>query len=702
MNRFALAIAFLLMPLPLLGQQASLIADSIGLDGANRIIATGNVQIFYEDATLTATRLTYDRAGDQLQIDGPIRLTEGENSVILASGAELSGDLRRGILRSANLVLERRLQLAANEIRRVDERYTVLTRTVASACKVCGHNPTPIWEIRADRVVQDEVERQLYFDNATIRVAGVPVFWAPRLRLPDPSLARATGFLIPEISVITEVGTGIKVPYFFRLGDRADLTIAPYFATNSSTLEARYRQTFNNGSLSFVGAASNDAISSEGRRAYLFGEGEFALPRDYVLTFDIELVSDQTYLLEYDYSEKDRLDSEVAIARYRADEAFVTSLTTFRTLREGELAISDELPSRQGRVDYAHRLPTGALGGEAWLRTGALSIIRDSENPTVGRDVARAGVSLDWRRDWTVGPGLVVETAAGVQTDAYAIDEDPSFDDTLSRTTQRASLTFRWPHTRTVDTSYSILEPVIQLAWAKTSGQDVPNEDSTLVDFDEGNLFSFSRFPGEDVIEEGFRANIGASHWTYMADGRRMGFAVGRVFRAEDLGQFSPGSGLDGIESDWLTAAHFDIGKTLSLATRGLFDGSFSFSRNETRLAWSQEDRALAATYIFAIEDPANGRDDTLSELGIDGRIGFNNQWSGSADTRYDFIANRVQSAGLGLTFENDCITMAFTVSRRFTETSGLDPQTDFGIQVSLGGQNGRGAKGSGGRKCSY
>ncbi|MEL7344022.1 MAG: LPS assembly protein LptD, partial [Pseudomonadota bacterium] len=610
MRRLFLVLALFLGALPCAAQQASLIADRIGLDGTNRIIAQGNVQIFYEETTLTATRLIYDRAGDQLRIEGPIRLTEGDGTVILASDAELSGDLRRGILRSANLVLERRLQLAANEIRRVDERYTVLTRTVVSACEVCAQNPTPIWEIRADRVVQDAFEQQLYFDNAQIRLAGVPVFWVPRLRLPDPGLDRATGFLIPELRTLSEVGTGLKVPYFIRMGERADVTIAPYFATNSSTLETRYRQSLRNGQFSFSGAASNDAISDEGTRAYLFGEGEFALPRDYVLTFDIELVSDQTYLLEYDYSEKDRLDSEIAIARFRNDEAFVGSLTTFRTLRESDQPISDQLPGGQGRLFYARRLPTGLLGGDAWLQTQALSVSRESSDPIVGRDTVRAGVSLDWRRDWVTGQGMVIEAATGLQTDIYNIKEDPTFDGTVSRTTQRAALTFRWPHARTGAQGYSIFEPVIQLAWADTNGQDVPNDDSTLVDFDEGNLFSFSRFPGEDAVETGFRANVGATYWSYLQEGRRLGFAIGRVLRAEDFGQFSPGSGLDGIQSDWLAAAHLDIGQNLSIASRGLFDGEFSFSRNETRLAWQTQARGLAATYIYAIEDPANGRDE--------------------------------------------------------------------------------------------
>lgn len=700
----ALLLCCLALALPAAAQDApaSLIADAIGLDGANRIIAEGNVQIFYEDATLSATRLTYDRAGDRLSIDGPIRLTQGERTVILASDAELSGDLRQGILTSARLVLDRRLQLAAAEIRRVNERYTLLTRTVASTCEVCAKNPTPMWEIRADRVVQDNAERQLYFDNAQIRLAGVPIFWVPRLRLPDPSLDRATGFLIPELRTDSEIGTGIKMPYFIRMGDRSDLTIAPYLAANSTTLEARYRRTFQRGRLSFSGAASDDPTATDGTRAYLFGEGQFALPQDYELTFDVELVSDPTYLLEYDYSEKDRLDSEVAIARTRDGEAIVASFTAFRTLRESELPIADELPGLQGRFDYRRRLPSGALGGELWLRAQALSVTRDSADPVVGRDVARAGVSLDWRRDWVVGPGVVVEAEAGVQGDVYSITADPNFDDTVARGTQRAALSFRWPHERARNGTYSVFEPVVQLSWAATGGADVPNEDSTLVDFDEGNLFAFSRFPGEDGVETGFRANIGASHWTHSEDGHRMGFAVGRVLRAEDMNQFSHGTGLDGLESDWLAAVHLDLGERLSLASRGLFDGAFEFSRNETRLAWQVDGAAVAATYLYAVEDPANGRDDALSELTFDGRVAFNDRWSGLVDTRYDFIEDRVQRAGLGLTFENDCINMAFTVSRRFTEASGLEPQTDFGIRVSLGAYSGRTAKGSEGRRCSY
>jgi len=73
-------------------------------------------------------------------------------------------------------------------------------------------------------------------------------------------------------------------------------------------------QTIRRGDLSFEGAISDDALEA-GTRSYLFGAGRFALGRGYELNFDIELVSAPSYLLEYDYSGKDRLESAVSINR---------------------------------------------------------------------------------------------------------------------------------------------------------------------------------------------------------------------------------------------------------------------------------------------------------------------------------------------------------------------------------------------------
>ena len=134
-------------------------------------------------------------------------------------------------------------------------------------------------------MIHDRVEQQLYFDQAQFRILNVPVFYLPRLRLPGPGLERASGFLAPSIPTTSQLGTGLKLPYFIKLGDHRDLTVTPYLSSVTRTLELRYRQAFRRGAASnFDSRQSPATISSPAStRGYLFGNGSFDLERDYKL-----------------------------------------------------------------------------------------------------------------------------------------------------------------------------------------------------------------------------------------------------------------------------------------------------------------------------------------------------------------------------------------------------------------------------------
>ena len=68
------------------------------------------------------------------------------------------------------------------------------------------------------------------------------------------------------------------------------------------------------------------------------------------------------------------------------------------------------------------------------------------------------------------------------------------------------------------------LEPIAQVIYSDTIGEsDVPNNDSTLVEFDTTNLFSIDRFPGEDRVETGLRANVGLTYTRYDPAGWSLG-----------------------------------------------------------------------------------------------------------------------------------------------------------------------------------
>lgn len=677
--------------------RATLIADSVRITGNSVLIAEGNVEVFYLGRRLTASRVLYDRATGALRISGPIILTEGTSTTILADQAELQADLTEGILTSARLVLNQQLQLAAAELVRVEGRYTTLNRAVASSCKVCADSPIPLWEIRARRVIHDQVAQQLYFEQAQVRLGGLPVFYLPRLRIPDPTLKRATGFLMPALRFSSNLGTGVKTPYFITFGKHRDLLVTPYL-TNEGTrsVELRYRQAFATGNIEITGSLSDDNVDENQPRSYLRALGEFDLPRDFKLNFQIETVSDRAYLVEYGYPNEDRLDSRIEISRARRDEFISTRLIRFQYLREGESR--DVLPGTVADLTYARRFSLGASGIEGALRFRTHGHARGSsaridsnlDGIADGRDVARASARLDLRRDWILQGGLVFTALGEGTADIYQISQDADFEGTTGRLHGAAGVELRWPLVKTSARGVSeAIEPVAQLVWSPEGRERLPNEDSTLVEFDEGNLFSLNRFPGSDATERGFRANLGVNYQRNDPSGWAMGATLGRVFRGEDQGQFSEASGLSGITSDWLAAWQIGTPAGVQVTNRLLVDDDFEVTKAEVRFDVAAERYTIAGSYVHAEADASESRPESTSELVFAGSYDLTPAWTTRVSSRYDFAADRATQAGVGLAFRNECLLVDLSLSRRFTSSTSVDRTTEFGISVELLGFGG-------------
>ena len=705
MRLLALATALWLFALPVVAQQlatdlATLVADRVSIAADTTLVAEGHVEVLWRGTRLRASAIRYDRATGRLQIDGPITITDGDNLILLADSADLSADLQQGILRSARMVLNQQLQLAATEINRVGGRYTTLSRVVASSCQVCAANPVPLWEIRAARVVHDQSAHQLYFDQAQFRVAGVPVFYIPRLRMPDPSLKRATGFLMPQFRSTSTLGPGLKLPYFIAIGDSRDLTLTPYVATNGTrTLDLRYRQALHSGSLQFDGAITRDGLIPGVMRGYLFGTLTAALQGGYQLRFDLQAVSDSAYLLDYGKGQVDRLHSGLSVTRTSHTSYFSAGLNQFTSIRQGE--DNATLPGQVGELTLHRRFRPAILGGEGgfWFQTYALN--RRSAADQVGRDTARASARLDWRRNWTLPGGINLSALGALTTDFYAIGQDSSFPATIVRATPIAAVELRWPWSRTgANGASQVIEPVAQLVYSPADGPLVPNEDSVLVEFDEGNLFALNRFPGSDVTERGLRANLGVGWTRFDPAGWSASATLGRVYRLIDPGQFSAGSGLAGAQSDWLAAVELQTDGGISLTNRAIFDSDLNFSRDELRLGVTTDRLALSTSYLWLVADAAENRPTATSEWAMAAGYDLGNQWSGRFNWRYDDQAQRATSAGLGLAYRTECVTVDLSLSRRFTASTSVAPTTDFGLSVTLVGFGGSGEAGAVRKSC--
>ena len=664
---------------------AVLVADDLFIEANRELVARGNVEVFQGTVRLEASEIRYNRVTGALDIVGPIRIQDGDDIIILADTADLDASLRNGLLLSSRMVIDQQLQLAAASVQRVDERYDQLYKTAATSCDVCDDGRPPLWQIRARRIIHDKEERQLYFDQAQFLIRGVPVAVIPRMRLPDPTVERATGFLIPSWRSTSELGLGIKVPYFIALRPDRDITITPYVSPKTNTLELRYRQAFVNGEIELNGAFTRDDLRPGENRGYAFGEGEFDLRNDFKLEFDFEATSDDAYLKEYDYSNKDRLDSAITLSRARRDEFISAGLINFKSLRDNER--NSTLPTIVADTFYERRFFPAKLGGEFRVNATGHSHIRYSNEDIEGRDVARFSAGAEWLNAWTVTGGLRAETRIGVIADYFDIQEDSTFDDSESGFAPFTTLAMRYPMTKTeASGATQFLEPVAQVAWTGGSRLDVPNEESTRVEFDTGNLLALSRFPAPDRRERDLVGAYGINWARFDPNGYDTALAVGQVFRDEEDEDFTRTSGLRGTTSDYLVAAQVTSVSGLEVTARSIFDNDFDFTNAEVRGQFRNDRGEISGTYLWLIDDPQEDRNRSVSEIALDGSYQIDGNWTASADWRYDLYEDRATNAGLGMTYNNECVSVSFSVKRRNTSSSTLDPSTSFGLSIGLRG----------------
>ncbi|MFV0243777.1 MAG: LPS-assembly protein LptD [Qingshengfaniella sp.] len=679
----------------------TLIADVIELDGDTRITATGHVEIFSNQRSIRAAALSYDRATDLVSITGPIVIQDGNDRAIFAQTAEIDPALRDGVMTGARLVLREQMQIAGAEMRRRAGRFTELSAVVASSCRVCNEHEDPLWEIRASRVIHDEDSARIWFYNARFRVLGVPIFYLPVFRAPDGTVDRVAGFLTPSLQTTTQLGSGVKLPYFFPIGRSADLTMTPYVSGGyTRTLEMRYRQMFTKGEIQFNGALSRDSILRGSNRGYLFGQGRFDIPRGFELTFDIETTLDDPYLQDYGYSSVDRLRSGIGVLRTQAGERIEAEALYYQSLRTDE--DNNKIPTLIGNFQWNRRWQVEPVGG--WLDVDLIGEghMRPSDRNQVGRDMAQTRAVVSWSRRWTGLGGLRFAADLRAHGDVKYIGQDNSYDELQTAITPIGAIEAGLPLVATDAGGVRyLLEPLVQLAWTAPDRLSSPNDDSTLVAFDTGNLLALNRFPGLDRTEQGARANV-ALRWSRLdPDGWSIGATAGKVYRRDHQDQFPRGTGLFGPSSDWLTQIDLDFGQRFMLRNLLLFDNGFEPTTNDLRLSWHGQGLDLSASYVWQRADRAFDLDDDLSELAFDTLYRINENWSAGLDLRRDLTEGRTNRAELGVVWQNECVRVDLSALRRFRATEDIEPTTSYGLSVTLAGFGVNQPQSVGARSCA-
>src|SRR5262245_48719390 len=165
------------------GQKQMLVqATEINYDYANsRVAAVGNVQIYYGNSTLEADRVVYDQKTKRLHAEGNVRLTEQDGKVTYGEIMDLSDDYRDGFVDSLRLDAPEQTRMAATRAERSSGNYTVFHNGVYTACAPCKDDPRkpPLWQVKAARIIHDQGEKMVYFEDARLEFFGHPIAFLP-------------------------------------------------------------------------------------------------------------------------------------------------------------------------------------------------------------------------------------------------------------------------------------------------------------------------------------------------------------------------------------------------------------------------------------------------------------------------------------------------------------------------------------------
>ncbi|WP_299297724.1 LPS assembly protein LptD, partial [uncultured Tateyamaria sp.] len=380
------------------------------------------------------------------------------------------------------------------------------------------------------------------------------------------------------------------------------------------------------------------------------------------------------------------------VSRARRDEFIRLSYINYKSLRDDE----DDavLPSDVLEALYERRFFPKAVGGEIRLtaaahaheRASRLDFDANGDGVVDGRDVLRFNVDAEWLRSFQLG-GLQVQTRLGVAGDVIRVSDDSIFDDGDSGIAPKAAVTLRYPMVRQSASGVrQHIEPFVQFGWVGGDGLAVPNEESTRVEFDEGNLLALSRFPATDRRERGWAVALGGTWSRIDPNGWSASLTLGQILREEAQTDFSDTTGLSGTTSDFLLAGQMKFDGGLAVSGRTLFNESFDVAKAEVRGDWSNDRLDLGGSYIWISEDPAIDLPSPIGEFTFDGAYKIDRFWTANVDWRYDLEEGRAATAGAGITYTNECVRVGLSINRSFADSTTIEPSTSLGVTVSLRG----------------
>lgn len=704
--------------LPAPGDTVDFEADEMRYDEIRQLVsASGRVRVSRDGYVLVADQVEYTRGaggkdGEVVAI-GNVQITDPAGNQALGDRIVLTDSLRDGAIANMLLVLNDGGRLGARAARRGGGRYT-MDHAVYSPCAVVdgsGCPQTPVWKIKAVRIVYDQKRHRISYHDASLEMFGLPLVFLPGLSHPDGDAARASGVLVPAVEIQRQLGLGVSIPTHFALGPDHDITLTPwlYTATNPA-LAFQARRLLADGPVQVDGMftvsrrfdLAADGVTQIDRgeqfRGYLGVKGQLQHNSQWRSVFSVRLTTDDTFNRRYGLGFDDTLRSSYALERVTDESWLSVSAWYFQGLRASDRA--GEIPLALPLIDYDWRPDWDVAGGR--LRFGANSLLLTRTN---GQDMFRALGWARWDRSVITPLGQRVTFSGLARGDLYDVRNSAlaTFPDYAGRNGWRgrglalAAVDVSWPLIGPALGGEQVITPRVQLVLApRVPNAGFPNEDARAFELEDISLFDLNRSAGLDRVESGSRITYG-TEYTLDRPGWQLRAEIGQSARLDgDGSEFAFGTGVRGRFSDIVGRTSLKIGRLLELSHRYRLDkDNFAIRRNEIDVMIGGRRTYVSAAYIRLNRNVTLEDLEDRQELRIAGRLAFARYWALFGNAIVDLTTrseNPLSNADgfrairhrIGIQYEDECFKFGIGWRRDYVGDRDFRPGNNFQISIAF------------------
>jgi LPS-assembly protein len=702
------------------------------------VTASGAVQINYGGYRMVAQRVQYNQKTGRMMATGNVELISPDGNRMYGDNMDVTDNFSDGFVNTLRLEMPDNTRLAAEKGERVGGTQMILTKGVYTACLPCSAvGRAPLWQVKAQRVVQDGKTHTVTLRHARMELFGQPIAYVPWMQVPDNTVKRKSGFLFPSFGINQNLGFSASVPYYYVISPSMDATVTgTYYTSQGFLLQGEVRNRFENGThtLRFAGIdQANPGQFSDGTtdaketsRGFVASKGDFRINPRWTFGWDAMLQSDNDFARTYSlsgFSQSTHTNQAyltgIGKRNYFDARAYYFDVQNAATDPDLSAVTAEKQQSIVYPViDYHYVSPESVAGGELSASVNFTNLSRDTASTLSpagfnnrftglsGNDT-RLTTELQWQRTFTTDEGLQLTPLLAARGDAFGLSMDSpnslglsyagNFDDssTATRDMLTAGLEAKYPILISTSNSTHVFEPIAQI-YARPNEQragELPNEDAQSFVFDATNLFDRDKFSGYDRVEGGTRANIGIRYTGSFDSGYKLQSIAGQSYQVAGLNSFATPdlvgagaeSGLETSRSDYVGMVGITTPQGISLSTSYRLDQKdLSYKRGDTSVSYSNPDFQTSVVYTHIAAQPNYGFTTNQDEIQSSAKYKFKDYWSVFGTVSYDLNTDQVTRKGIGLSYEDECTIFTLAYIERADSANETASDWSIGARITF------------------